>query len=78
MAKNLEKEKIEEILKEMESYLVSHGGGVELVKIEDFDIFLRVKGACVGCPWASTTFNLGLEQTLRERVPQIGKIIYVE
>ena len=77
MDNTLQKEEIEKILTEIEPYLMSHGGGVELLEISGLDVKIRIKGTCVGCPASSMTFGLGLEQMLREKMPQIKNIIYV-
>ena len=73
----LKKEEIEKILAEIDPYLMSHGGGVELLEINDLDVKIRIKGSCVGCPASSMTFGLGLEQMLREKIPHIKNIFYV-
>lgn len=54
--------------------LQSHGGGVELVRIEDGVAYVRLQGACNGCSMASVTMRNGVEEALIENVPVITKV----
>ena len=51
------------------------GGDVELIKIEDGIVYIEFKGACIGCPFSFYTLTLGIEQTLKEHVPEIRKVV---
>ena len=48
--------------------ILSDGGDLELVSIEDKTVRLKLKGACHGCPHAMMTIKQGIEQALREAV----------
>lgn len=54
------------------------GGDIELVKIEQSKVFIRLAGACVGCPSAIYTLKFGVEQRLKAIAPQISEIIAVD
>ncbi|MCK5882427.1 MAG: NifU family protein, partial [Bacteriovoracaceae bacterium] len=44
------REKIEELLeKEIRPALASHGGGVELVDVDNNKVYVRLQGGCKGC-----------------------------
>lgn len=73
----LQKGEIEKVLAEIEPYIMSHGGGVELLAVNGLDVKIKISGTCVGCPASSMTFGLGLEQMLRQKMPQIKNIMYV-
>jgi Fe-S cluster biogenesis protein NfuA len=48
------------------------GGDVELVGITGKGVAqIRLHGACVGCPSSSMTLHMGIERTVREKVPEI-------
>jgi len=51
--------------------LQSHGGDVELVRVEDGTAYVRLSGACNGCSMSAVTMRNGVEQALKERVPGI-------
>lgn len=51
--------------------LQSHGGDVELARIEDGVAYVRLSGACNGCSMSAVTMRNGVEEALRQRVPGI-------
>ncbi len=56
--------------------LHSDGGDVELVKVDDDGVVhVRLQGACIGCPSASMTLSLGIERTLKDRVPEVTRVV---
>ena len=67
---------VEEVLKQFESLFTEHGGGAELVAVEEDEVILRLIGNCVGCDAAGLHFGAGVEQMIRERLPSIKKISY--
>lgn len=57
--------------------IASHGGRAELVAIEEATAYVRLGGGCQGCGMASVTLSQGIEATLVQMVPEIGKVIDV-
>lgn len=55
--------------------LASHGGFVRLVKMEDKDVYLELGGGCRGCAGARATMRFGVEQAIREQIPEVGQVI---
>lgn len=53
--------------------LTAHGGGAELVSIDNAGVTLRVLGACNGCAMSAFTFQLGIEKMLRDAEPELIK-----
>jgi Fe-S cluster biogenesis protein NfuA/nitrite reductase/ring-hydroxylating ferredoxin subunit len=58
-------------LEEVEPYLGSHGGGVELLGIEDGVVRLSLQGTCDGCPSSAATLRLAIEDAIREAAPEV-------
>ncbi len=54
-------------------YLHSHGGDVELVRIEDGVAFVRLHGSCNGCSMSAVTLRDGVEEAL-VAIPEIDRI----
>ena len=52
----------------------SHGGGVELVGLEDGVLRLRLHGSCDGCPASASTLELAIRQALDEAAPDLDGI----
>jgi len=71
------KEKVEEILNLIRPSLVADGGNVELVDVKDGVVSLKLTGACASCPMSTMTLKNGIEQTLKERVPDIKEVVSV-
>ena len=59
-------EKIKAKLEELRTGLQADGGDLELVKIEDKKVFLRLVGHCGTCPFAMMTLKNGIEAALQE------------
>lgn len=59
-------EKIKAKLEELRAGLQADGGDLELVKIEDKKVFLRLVGHCGTCPFAMMTLKNGIEAALQE------------
>jgi Fe-S cluster biogenesis protein NfuA len=72
-------EQVEKRLSEIRPYIEAHGGGVELAGVSDDGVVeVRLKGACRGCPMSELTLRLGIEQVLRESIPEVKEVRSVE
>ncbi len=70
-------EKVIEIINQIRPFLISDGGNVELVKVEDNIVYVRLLGACHGCPMATVTLKNLIETTIIEKIPEIKEIIQI-
>ncbi|HMG35077.1 MAG TPA: NifU family protein [Blastocatellia bacterium] len=52
-----------------------HGGFVELLDVQDDNVFIRMGGGCQGCGAADITLRQGVERLIREFVPQVREIM---
>ncbi len=69
------KEKVEKALDEIRPGLQADGGNVELVDINDEGVvYVKLVGACSGCPSSQITLKMGIEKTLKERVPEVKSV----
>jgi Fe-S cluster biogenesis protein NfuA len=65
-------DRIESALDEIRPALEMDGGTVELIDVtSDMVVKLNFVGSCGGCPLSSLTLKLGIERTLKERVPEV-------
>ncbi len=55
--------------------VASHGGFIELIDVNEKDVYLRMGGGCQGCASSTATLKQGVEKTLRDKIPQIENII---
>jgi Fe-S cluster biogenesis protein NfuA len=61
-------------LDEVRPYLVAHGGGVELLGVEDGVVHLRLEGACHGCPSSALTLQSAVEEAIMRAAPDVERI----
>jgi len=73
------KEKIEKALEEIRPALQADGGNVELVDVtEDGIVKVRLTGACGSCPMSTFTLKMGIEQKLKELIPEVKSVEQVQ
>lgn len=72
-----QQEKIEKALETIRPALRADGGDIQLVSVEDGIVKVRLTGACSGCQMAQMTMTQGVEQAIKEVVPEVNKVIAV-
>ncbi len=72
------KEEVEKALDLIRPALQADGGNVELIDVTD-DGIVRVKlvGACGHCPMSTMTLKMGIERTLKEKIPAVKEVMSV-
>ena len=70
--------KIKKAIDSVRPYLKADGGDVELIEVTD-ELIVKVKlvGACDGCPFSIQTLKAGIEQAIRNEVPEIRELVSV-
>lgn len=66
--------RVAQVIERLRAYTQSHGGDVELVDLRDDTVLVRLSGACNGCSMSAVTLRNGVEDALREHVPEITKV----
>lgn len=66
--------RVSQVVERLRAYTQSHGGDVELVDVSEDTVFVRLSGACNGCSMSAVTLRTGVEDALREQVPEITRI----
>ena len=70
--------RVGEVLNLIRPAVQADGGDIELVDVlADGTVHIRFHGACNGCPSSTMTLHHGLERNLRERVPQVTRVLAV-
>ncbi len=57
--------------------VASHGGVITLLDVKGSTIFIQMGGGCQGCGQANVTLRDGIEETLRQQVPEVTEILDV-
>jgi Fe-S cluster biogenesis protein NfuA len=72
---------IEEVKKALELIrpaLQRDGGDVELVEVTaDGVVKVKLVGACGHCPMSTMTLKMGIEKTLKDKVPGVKEVVSV-
>ena len=68
---------VEKALEEIRPYLVTDGGDISLIDIQNNIVKVKLEGACVGCSVNQMTLKNGVEATIKRFAPQIEQVIEV-
>lgn len=72
------KEQVQEVLNLVRPALQADGGDVELVDVsEDGIVSVKLTGACGSCPMSTMTLKMGIEKTLKEKIPSVKEVVQV-
>jgi len=68
-------EKIEIALQSIRPFLQKDGGDVEFVELtEDNVVRVRLTGACETCSMSAMTLKAGIEESIKNAIPQIIRV----
>lgn len=62
---------------EIRPYLRQHYGDIELLNVKDGIVEIKLVGQCSGCPSAKYTVEDVIESNLKEKIPEIKKVVLV-
>jgi Fe-S cluster biogenesis protein NfuA/nitrite reductase/ring-hydroxylating ferredoxin subunit len=67
-------ERVRAALEDVEPYMHSHGGGVELVGVVDGVAQVRMQGSCDGCAASELTLKLAIEDAIQKAAPDVERV----
>ncbi len=72
-------ERIKKVIEEeVKPALQMDGGDIELVGVdEDGTVKVKLLGACGSCPFSMMTLKMGVEQSLKNLVPEVKQVVAV-
>lgn len=69
-------EKIVEAINQIRPSLQNDGGDIEFIKlVDDKQVYVKLVGACAGCPMSQMTLKNGVEKYLRATVDPSIEVI---
>ena len=72
------RDRVQAVLNLIRPAVQADGGDVELVDVQANGLVqIRFHGACHGCPSSTMTLQDGIERNLREKVPEVTRVIPV-
>ena len=73
------RDKVQGVINLIRPAVQADGGDIELVDVADDGVVqIRFHGACHGCPSSTMTLQMGIERNLREKVPEVTRVIPVQ
>lgn len=66
--------RVREALASVRPYMESHGGNVELMRVQDGVAHLKLEGHCKGCPASASTLELTIKTAIEEAAPDLEGI----
>lgn len=70
--------KIKLELEKIRPKLISDGGDIEFVNFKNGILKIRFLGECAHCELSHITLKYAIEKTLKEKVPELQKVIEVK
>jgi Fe-S cluster biogenesis protein NfuA len=72
------RDRVEDVLKLIRPAVKADGGDIELVNVAaDGEVQIRFHGACISCPSSHMTLQFGIERNLRDKVPEVTRVVAV-
>ena len=69
-------DKIKRAIEHIRPQLQADGGDIEFVKFdEEGKVHVKLTGACGNCPMATMTLKMGVEQYIKDAVPEITEVV---
>ena len=66
---------VKEVLETVRPTLQADGGDVELIDVSaDGVVKVKLVGACGHCPMSTMTLKMGIERTLKEKIPGVKEV----
>ena len=68
--------KIDALLEEqVRPSLAAHGGNVEVVDVDNNQVFLKLSGGCHGCSSSNITLKQGIAKIIKQKFPEITDVL---
>ena len=72
---------VNNVLDEIRPYIEADGGYLEYISIDYLDegpiVMVRMLGACAGCAMSAQTMTMGIEKLVKEKFPEVKRVISV-
>jgi len=74
----LDEVSVNRVLDQMRPFMQRDGGDVALVKIEGTLVYIRLIGACAGCPISFMTVTYGIQEAMQKEIPSVERVIVIK
>lgn len=69
--------KIKIIIDKINPYIMSDGGKLEFVKYENKTVYVKLSGACAECGMLDITLKDGIEQLIKNEIPEVENVVNI-
>ena len=66
-----------EIIDKIRPFLISDGGNIEFIKYEDNIVYVKLQGACANCEMLDITLKDGIENVIKDEIPEVVDVINI-
>ena len=70
--------RVRTVIDRIQPYVQSNGGDVELVEVTATVAAVKLSGACNGCSATASSLRTGIEEAIREGVPEITEVKVIQ
>ncbi len=70
--------KIISIIDKLRPFLINDGGNLEFVKYENNIVYVRLMGACKDCAMIDVTLKDGIEEFIKNEIPEVVEVVNVD
>lgn len=63
---------------EIQPIVQMDGGAIQFSHYEDGNVYVRLQGACVGCPSAEWTLKQGVQKRIQQDFPEVKEVIAID
>lgn len=70
-------DRIKNLIDELRPYLINDGGNIEFVKYENNIVYIKMMGACADCEMLDLTLKEGIEQSIKEEIPEVKEVVNI-
>lgn len=60
---------------EINPQIAMHGGFIQILDVQERNIYIQMGGGCQGCGMADVTLKQGVERMIREHVPEVEAVL---
>jgi len=71
-------QRITVVFDELRPNIQMDGGDIEFVKLREGVVYVRFRGACIGCPMSVYTLKMGIETALKERITEVHEVVALQ
>ncbi len=69
--------KIINIIDELRPFLISDGGDIKFIKLENNIVYIKLLGACSTCQMVDITLKEVIEAAIKNEIPEINEVVNI-